>query len=257
MKHLIRIVWLCSMAALALCALGASAAQAKDVWVVEGSTLAAGTPPTHGKQIEVTASEPITFEVPALHELIECKKAELLGSGGTGHAYIFNVKIGFETIGRQEGLLNFTVCKNLNKPSCTVGAAGTLNTGQISGTLVNEIAGTKKIYDMLVQEKWGEGSPAYSTFEPFVGIAQSPGCFSGTISATGLAGEVFSESTESKVHTLKFLGKPACGIAPLSEVELSNGTHDPIAMRDGSMSAEACIFLNIALVSGENWSVKK
>jgi hypothetical protein len=251
-----RIVLLCSTAALALAAMAASGAQAKDVWAVEGATLAAGLPPTHGKQVEVTAVEPGTIEVPAIHELIECKKAEYLGSGGTGHAYIYNVKIGFETIGRQEGLLNFKECKNINKPGCSVTAVGTLNTGQISGSLVNEIGGTKKVYDMLVQEKWSEASPAYSTFEPFMAIVQTGGCFSGTLTATGLAGEVFNEKTEGKVHTLEFLGKPACGRAPISEVELSSGPLDKIAMRDGTMAAEACIFFNLALVSGENWSVK-
>jgi hypothetical protein len=255
-----RILWLCSMAALALCAFSASAAQAKDMWVVEGKTLAVGAPPGHGKEVEIpmSAAEPLTFEVPAVHELIQCKKAELVGPGGTGHAYIWNEEpVPGEIIGRQEGLIKFLQCENLNKPSCTVGVSGTVNTGSISGTLVSENGVLKKIYDMVVQQKWSEKSPFYSTFEPIAGFTQTSPCSSAVISATGLAGEIFKGSEEFKTHTMKYLGKPACGLAPISEVVLPDGTLDKISMRvSATMPAEACVFFDVDLVSGEKWSVK-
>lgn len=242
---------LCTLIALLIGSLAASAAQAKDKWVVEGKVLPTGI--ANGKQIEVTAAEPIAFEVPALHEEVQCAKAEYRGSTGTGHALIWNEEVAGGIVGRQEGLLKFTLCKNTHK-TCTVAAAETLNTGSISGTLVNKVAGSN-IYDMLAPEKWKELKPAFSSFEPFATISQATPCFSGTISATGLAGEILNESTESVVHTFKFLGKPACAVAPISEVEQSNGALDKIAMRVGSLTAEACAWMNIGLVSGEKWSV--
>jgi hypothetical protein len=251
---LLRILWLCSMAALALCAFGTSTASAKPAWVVEGKVLAAGMPPTHGKAIETKGAEPVRFEVAALHEVIQCKKAELVGSSGTGHAYIWNEEPSpNEFVGRQEGLIKFSQCENLNKPSCTV-AAATLNTGHISGTLTTENGTPKKIYDMLVGEKWEEIKPA--TFAPFAEITQTAPCASAVVSANGFAGEIYGESGETTVHTFKFLGKPACSIAPIGEIVLWDTTLDKISMRIGVIPAEACVFFDVVLVSGEKWSVK-
>jgi hypothetical protein len=252
----IKTLCICALATLALCALAASSAQAAS-WVVESKTLAVGVPPGHGKQIEVPfgAAEPLTFEVAALHETIQCKKAELVGPGGTGHAYIWNEEVAGKTIGRQEGLMKFSLCENLTKPTCTVTAAGTLNTSSVSGTLVTQSGGSK-IYDMLVQQKWSEVSPFYSTFEPFVGFTQTAPCSSAAINATGFAGEIVKESEESIGHTMKFLGKPACGVARIGEVVLASGTLDSIAMRLGTNPVEGCAWMNFDLVSGEKWSVK-
>jgi hypothetical protein len=244
----------CATIALALCALGASAAQAKYAWVVKGSQLAPGIANAKEVRVPHEAVEPFQFEVAAAHELIQCKKAELVGPGGTGKGYIWNEQVGLEVIGRQAGILVpvATSCQNINKPACTVTAAATLNTSTVSGTLVSNTAGTK-IYDMLVPEGWEEGSP--NVLKPFIGFTQTT-CANAVISANGLAGEIVNETVESEIHLIKYLGKPACAVAPISEVLLSNTKKDPISMKVGSLVAEGCAWVQLELVSGEKWSVK-
>lgn len=254
-----RIAGLCLVAVLALAAVVTSTASAREFWV-NGKALAAGK--ANGKEVEVVSNSIIIFTLKSPTVQVECETFTMTKEGG--HARIWNEAKGTGVVGRDEGELSATKCKDLTFPSCTVTEPiVTDNKSEVSTTLVEEVGVSgKKIYDMFLPEKWVEGTSVeseanllFSTFD------QTPsGCITGVlIKGDGLAAILSEEAKEAEQHTIQLPGKSSnCHPvgAPITSVVMANGNTIALKYTGAGLAAEECGEATVRLVSKENWSVK-
>jgi hypothetical protein len=257
MKRL-RTIGLCLVAVLALSSLVVSTATARDFWV-NGKVLASGK--ANGKEVEIVSNSTIYFTIKTPSVQIACEKLEMVREGS--HPIIWNEAKGTEAVGRDDGQLDATKCRDVTSPSCTVvEPIKTDNTSEVSTTLVEE-KGTsgKKIYDMFLPEKWVEGTSAESEKElPFSTFDQTgTGCVTGVvIEGDGLAAKISSETEELEKHTIQLPGEATnCTPvgAPITPVVMANGNQITLRFK-GILPAQECGEATVRLTSKEAWSVK-
>jgi hypothetical protein len=248
----IRMMFVVFVAMLALSAVGVSAASASRAWTVEGTSLAVGK----AKELKVVKNT--VFALSAGAERYVCEKVALQ-SGNK----IENVTVeGKGPIGRDNGTVEFSRCKDETKPGCTV-VEPLLMKGAESA-LVENIAGTK-IYDMFTGEGWKELTPKEVTEKgqkeakvkseklKIYGIMKQTGvgCIaSTTIEGDGLAAEISPEG-ESVKKTLTF----PC--PPVGLVDFGDGVNEVgLRLKWFGIKAELCGSIEVELSTKEKFGVK-